>query len=132
MAYNIHGNTFGKTSNSFGAGKNVWHEVKGQFPVGGVIDLASYAVGDVIPAGSLVALNQSAHTAEIVKASETAKLANVNGLLYNDIYVDAAAKSATGAATATVVYAGEVYVDRLAEGIPSGVSLPQIVQIKEA
>ena len=132
MAYNVHGNTFGATSKAQKAGKNVWHEVKGAYPVGGTIDLASYSVGDVIPAGSMVALNQSNHTAEIVKASDASKLASVNGLLYNDIYVDAAAKSATGAATATVVFAGEVYVDRLAEGIPTGVSLPLIVQIKEA
>ena len=29
------GNVFGKTSKEYGGGKNIWHEVKGQFPVGG-------------------------------------------------------------------------------------------------
>lgn len=31
------GNVFGKTSKEYGGGKNIWHEVKGQFPVGGNI-----------------------------------------------------------------------------------------------
>lgn len=131
--YNIHGNTFGTTSAQYGGGKNIWHEVKACYPVGGVVDLTAFSAGDVIPAGSMVALDQATHTAKIVLASDSANLAKVNGLLYNDIVVDAAAKSTTGAATATVVYAGEIYADRCAEVIPDTVfaKLPQIVAIRE-
>lgn len=128
-------NTFGKTSKSYGQGKNIWHEIKGAYPVGGTIaNLSAYKIGDVIPAGSMCALDQAAHTITIVKASDSDQLANVNGLLQNDIYVDEAVKGENGAATGNVVFAGEIYIDRLAEEVPATVlaKLPMIVAIKEA
>lgn len=128
-------NTFGKTSKSYGSGKNIWHEIKGAYPVGGTIaNLADYKVGDIIPAGSMCALDQEAHTITIVKASDAESLANVNGLLQNDIYVDEAVKGEYGNATGNVVFAGEVYIDRLEEEVPAEVlaKLPMIVAIKEA
>lgn len=128
-------NTFGKTSKAYGAGKNIWHEIKGAYPVGGtILGLADIAVGTVIPAGSMCILNQVAHTITIVKAADTDNLANVNGLLQNDIYVDEAVKGENGNATGNVVFAGEIYVDRLEEAIPATVlaNLPMIVAIKEA
>ena len=93
-----------------------------------------YKEGDVIPAGSMCALDQVAHTITIVKAGDTENLANVNGLLQNDIYVDAAVKGEYGNATGNVVFAGEIYIDRLAEAVPAEVlaKLPMIVAIKEA
>jgi hypothetical protein len=128
-------NTFGKTSKSYGSGKNIWHEIKGAYPVGGTIaNLSAYKEGDVIPAGSMCALDQVAHTITIVKAGDAENLANVNGLLQNDIYVDAAVKGEYGNATGNVVFAGEIYIDRLAEAVPTEVlaKLPMIVAIKEA
>lgn len=128
-------NTFGKTSKSYGSGKNIWHEIKGAYPVGGTIaNLADYNVGDVIPSGSMCALDQAAHTITIVKASDTDALANVNGLLQNDIYVDEAVKGVNGNATGNVVFAGEIYIDRCEEEVPASVlaQLPMIVAIKEA
>lgn len=128
-------NTFGQTSKSYGSGKNIWHEIKGAYPVGGTIaNLSAYAVGDVIPAGSMCVLDQVAHTITIVKASETDALANVNGLLQNDIYVDEAVKGTNGNATGNVVFAGEIYIDRCEEEVPASVlaQLPMIVAIKEA
>ena len=95
---------------------------------------SAYKIGDVIPAGSMCALDQAAHTITIVKASDSDALANVNGLLQNDIYVDEAVKGENGAATGNVVFAGEIYIDRLAEAVPATVlaKLPMIVAIKEA
>ena len=127
-------NTFGKTSKAYGSGKNIWHEIKGAYPVGGTIaNLADYNVGDVIPSGSMCALNQATHTITIVKASDTDELANVNGLLQNDIYIDEAVKGENGNATGNVVFAGEIYIDRLEEEVPASVlaKLPMIVAIKE-
>lgn len=127
-------NTFGKTSKAYGQGKNIWHEIKGAYPVGGTIaNLSAFAEGDVIPAGSMCALDQAAHTITIVKASDSDQLANVNGLLQNDIYVDAAVKGEYGNATGNVVFAGEIYIDRLEEDVPAEVlaKLPMIVAIKE-
>lgn len=129
------GHNFGSTSKTYGGGKNIWHEVKAQYPVGGKMVLTGFNVGDVIPAGSMCIYDQSAKTVTVVKANASAEtLAKVNGLLYNDRYVDAAAKATDGCITATVVYAGEIYADRLAEKIPASVlaQLPMIVAIREA
>lgn len=128
-------NTFGKTSKSYGSGKNIWHEIKGAYPVGGTIaNLDDYEVGDVIPSGSMCILDQEDHTITIVKASDADSLASVNGLLQNDIYVDEGVKGETGNATGNVVFAGEIYIDRLEEAVPASVlaKLPMIVAIKEA
>lgn len=127
-------NTFGKTSKAYGSGKNIWHEIKGAYPVGGTIaNLTDYNVGDVIPSGSMCALDQAAHTITIVKASDSENLAKVNGLLQNDIYIDEAVKGENGNATGNVVFAGEIYIDRLEEEVPASVlaQLPMIVAIKE-
>lgn len=127
-------NTFGQTSKSYSGGKNIWHEIKGAYPVGGTIaNLSAYNVGEVIPAGSMCALDQANHTITIVKASDSDQLGNVNGLLQNDIYVDEAVKGANGNATGNVVFAGEIYIDRLDEEVPASVlaKLPMIVAIKE-
>lgn len=127
-------NTFGGTTTTYSGGKNVWHEIKAAYPVGGIVSLSSYSVGTVIPAGSMCILNQVTHAITIVAASDTENLEKVNGLLQNDIYVDQAAKGTTGVATGSVVYAGEIYVDRLAEDIPAAVlaNLPMIVALEEA
>lgn len=127
-------NTFGKTSKAYGQGKNIWHEIKGAYPVGGTIaNLSAYEIGDVIPAGSMCALDQATHTITIVKASDSGQLANVNGLLQNDIYIDEAVKGENGNATGNVVFAGEIYIDRLEEEVPASVlsNLPMIVSINE-
>lgn len=127
-------NTFGKTSKSYGSGKNIWHEIKGAYPVGGTIaNLADYNVGDVIPSGSMCALDQATHTITIVKAADSDSQASVNGLLQNDIYIDEAVKGENGNATGNVVFAGEIYIDRLEEEVPASVlaQLPMIVAIKE-
>lgn len=127
-------NTFGNTGKSYGGGKNIWHEIKGAYPVGGTIEnLSAYAEGSVIPAGSMCKLDPATHKITIVKASESDSLASVNGLLQNDIYVDAGVKGTNGNATGNVVFAGEIYIDRCAEEIPASVlaNLPMIVAIKE-
>ena len=128
-------NTFGQTSKAYSGGKNIWHEIKSAYPVGGTIaNLSAFAAGTVIPAGSMCALDQVTHKITIVKASDSDLLASVNGLLQNDIYVDEAVKGANGNATGNVVFAGEVYIDRLAEEVPASVlaKLPMIVAIQEA
>ena len=127
------GNVFGRTSKSYEGGKNIWHEVKGQFPVGGKIVNASDYVGNVIPAGSMCKYNPVAAEITIVKnADAVSEAANIKGLLYHDVYVDADLIDAY--ATGAVVFAGEIYIDRVAEAIPAEVLavLPMIVPIKEA
>jgi len=59
-------------------------------------------------------------------------IAKINGLLYNDVLVDADAINA--ASTGTVVYEGMVFEDMLAEPIPAAVKaiLPQITYFKHA
>lgn len=132
------GNTFGLKETSYGSGKTIWHEVKGAYPCGGnITNIASYK-GKVIPAGSMCQFDQVANTITIVKASEiktasqtgaSIEPATIKGLLYNDVYVENDSTFCTG----SVVFAGEVYADRLAEAVPAEVwaVLPMIVPINE-
>ena len=133
------GNTFGRGQKEYGSGKNIWHEVRGSFPVGGSISNISDFKGKVIPAGSMCVLDQSAHTIKIVKASEiktasqseaTVEPKTIKGLLYHDVYVE----NDTTYATGNVVFSGEIYADRLAEEVPDDVwaVLPMIVPIHES
>lgn len=131
-------NTFGRTEKTYGSGKNIWHEIKGSYPCGGKVDLTGYSVGDVIPSGSMCVFDQVANTITIAKAADIKTTANtngtvdpgkVNGLLQNDIYYEEGTTYATG----NVVFAGEIYIDRVKEEIPDEVLklLPMIVPIKE-
>lgn len=127
------GNVFGRTSKSYEGGKHIWHEVKGQYPVGGKIVNASEFAGKVIPAGSMCKYDPVAAEITIVKnADAVAEASNIKGLLYHDVYVDADLTDVY--ATGAVVFAGEIYIDRVAEAIPAEVlaKLPMIVAIKEA
>lgn len=134
------GNVFGRTDKSYGSGKNIWHEVKGAYPCGGSISNISDFKGKVIPAGSMCQFDQVDNTIKIVKSTEikTASQSGasvepntIKGLLYNDVYVES--DVATPYATGSVVFAGEIYADRLAEVIPAEVwaVLPMIVPIYE-
>nr|DAV38595.1 MAG TPA: Protein of unknown function (DUF1697) [Caudoviricetes sp.] len=132
-------NTFGKTEKSYGSGKSIWHEIKGAFPVGGKItNLSDFAEGSVIPSGSMCVFDQAKAEIKIAKATDIKTATNtggtvdpktVKGLLQNDIYKEAGVDYATG----NVVFAGEIYIDRLAEAVPDEVLavLPMIVPIKE-
>lgn len=134
------GNVFGRTDKNYGSGKNIWHEVRGAYPCGGSISNISEFKGKVIPAGSMCQFDQVDNTIKIVKATEikTASQAGasvepntIKGLLYNDVYVESDVP--TPYATGSVVFAGEIYADRLAEVIPAEVwaVLPMIVPIYE-
>ena len=134
------GNVFGRTDKNYGSGKNIWHEVRGAYPCGGSISNISEFKGKVIPAGSMCQFDQVDNTIKIVKATEikTASQASasvepntIKGLLYNDVYVESDVP--TPYATGSVVFAGEIYADRLAEVIPAEVwaVLPMIVPIYE-
>lgn len=134
------GNVFGRTNKKYGSGKNIWHEVKGAYPCGGKISNISDFAGEVIPAGSMCQFDQVTAAITIVKASEiktdsqtTASVdpSTIKGLLYNDVYVESDVTDPY--ATGSVVFAGEIYVDRLAEEVPDEVLavLPMILPIHE-
>lgn len=134
------GNVFGKTSREYGGSKNIWHEVKGQFPVGGKITNADDFKGNVIPSGSMCKYDEVKAEVTIVKASEVktatqpdamVEPSSIRGLLYHDVYVETELSNTY--ATGAVVFAGEIYIDRLAEEIPAEVLavLPMIVPIHE-
>lgn len=134
------GNVFGRTDKNYGSGKNIWHEVRGAYPCGGSISNISNFKGKVIPAGSMCQFDQVDNTIKIVKASEIKTASQIGasiepntikGLLYNDVYVESDVP--TPYATGSVVFAGEIYADRLAEVVPAEVwaVLPMIVPIHE-
>lgn len=133
------GNTFGSTTKSLGIGQNIWHEIKGCYPVGGMVsNLADFSDYEVIPSGSMCVYDQAAKTVKIVKATDLKTTENeggtvepntINGLLRHDIYNHKDVEKAT----ASVVFAGEIYIDRCKEAIPDEVlaNLPMIVPIRE-
>lgn len=138
------GNSFGRKETGYGGGKHIWHEIRGAYPVGGTISNYADYQGKVIPAGSMCQYDQATKTIKIVKASDiktgeeeetgTVDATAVKGLLERDVYVDATADGVANAVyTGCVVFAGEIYSDRLAEAVPDSVwgNLPMIVQIKE-
>ncbi len=132
------GNSFRKKEESFGSGKNIWHEIKGAYPCGGKItNISDFVSQGVIPSGSMCQFDQVKNEIKIIKSAEI-KLTDgggevepntIKGLLQNDVYV----KSDTTFATGSVVFAGEIYSDRCAEKIPAEVfaALPMIVPIRE-
>lgn len=116
-------NTFGRTSDVYGGSpKNIWYIVRERLLIGATVsNLSDFNVGDVIPAGSMLIVNEVAHTCEVVTAATVqSKAAQVNALLENDIYIDNAAVL-TGGATATCVRRGTIYVDRCEVEIPASV-----------
>lgn len=102
------GNTFGNESVSWNNGqKRIWREIRHRFPSGGVFkssDLATYA-GKVIPAGTPVIFDQKEKILTIVTGKEEEAVASIDGFTQEDVYV----KEGTTAATATVIYDGEIY-----------------------
>lgn len=132
------GNSFGKKEESFGSGKNIWHEIKGAFPVGGKITNISSYKGQVIPAGSMCQFDQVKAEITIVKATDVKTTSNAEGTVTPDkvkglLQFDVPVNNETTYATGSVVFAGEIYANRLAEAIPAEVLavLPMIVPIYE-
>lgn len=123
-------NTIGSYSAKIGGNFVVWVRVDRVEHFGGNLDVTKYQPGDVIPAGSMAIFDQQANTVEIVKATDTAKLSKVNGLIYNDICIPSNPVLATGA----IVTSGKIYADRAGvDGIPPSVepNLPMISFIRE-
>ncbi len=117
---------YGRTEKVFGSGKNIWFDVPKVYPVGGVIDTAGLDKGDIIPAGSICALDTASGVLTIV-ASDAESFEGVNGLLYNDVIVN---EYTTG----TVVYEGVVFEDMLEAKVPAGAKalMPNIVYFNHA
>ena len=102
------GNTFGSESVSWNNGqKRIWREIRHRFPSGGMFkssDLTTYA-GKVIPAGTPVIFDQKKKELTIVTGKEESAVTAFDGFTQEDVYV----KEGTTAATATVIYDGEIY-----------------------
>lgn len=126
-------NTIGSYRAELGGNFVVWVRVDRVEHFGGNLDVSLYQPGDVIPAGSMAIFDQQANTVEIVKADAAAdKLAKVNGLIFNDIYIPSNPILATGA----IVTSGKIYADRAGvDGIPLAVEnngkLPMISFMRE-
>lgn len=71
---------YGRKEKTFGSGKNIWVDVPKVYPVGGKINTSGMTLGDVIPAGSICALNTAAGTIDVYSAIYTAPVAEVDTL----------------------------------------------------
>lgn len=104
-------NTYVQGRRTYGGGKTVWHTITEKYPVGGSIDVTKYKAGDLVPAGSMVALDVIGGKAEIVTKDDAVKLKDVIGLTQGDIYVPENAV----AITTDVVTKGMVEADLIPE-----------------
>lgn len=71
---------YGRKEKTFGSGKNIWVDVPKVYPVGGKINTSGMTLGDVIPAGSICALNTAAGTIRVYPAIYTEPVAEVDTL----------------------------------------------------
>ena len=125
-------NTYGKREKTIGGSLVVWYHVEHAYPSGGTIDILGMGLsaGDIIPAGSMCALDFAGGTLKIVPSTATVpELEEVNGLLLNDVSIEEGNDYATGA----VVYEGTIYEERLADSVPDDAKarMPRITFLKE-
>lgn len=127
------------TSNTISQGQV--YQIGGDYPVwarvrevyqGGNISLTGLSAGDVIHAGTPVIFNGPGKDVTIVKITDKANLAKVNGLMFNDVCIPAGCVSASCA----VVRNGRIYANRAngGEGLPKSLEaqLPGIEFVYEA
>lgn len=102
------GNTYGSETFEISNGqKRIWREIRHRFPSGGTFDAATLTQnkGKVIPAGSPVKFDQSKKELTLVTGKEGEGSVVIDGFTQEDVYV----KDGVTAATATVIYDGEIY-----------------------
>lgn len=125
-------NTIAQGSAQFGGNFPVWSRVDKLYQGGGFLDVADYAAGDVIGAGTMVIFNGAGKEVTIVKSTDTENLEKVNGLIFEDVCIPDGCIHATCA----VVKSGRIYADRVANGIPASVEdnvrLAEIEFVREA
>lgn len=80
-------NVYGQTEERIGGNTPVWLGTVKPVPVGATIIAAERLEGQVIPAGTPVAYNPVAKTANLDRDAEAA-VGRANAYLYNDIYFD--------------------------------------------
>lgn len=105
-------NAYGQTTRNFGGNIPVWLGTVKPIPVGAVLE-AEYIVDKALyRAGTPVQYNAEART---FKPLTPAEVANANGYLYNDIYLDAISETdLNNAATGAIVmhHAEGLLIDR--------------------
>lgn len=68
---------YGRIVKEYGSGKNIWVDVPKVYPVGGKINTSGMTLGDIIPAGSICALNTAAGTIDVYSAISSDAVAEV-------------------------------------------------------
>lgn len=109
------GNTFQNGTVAVpGKARKVWREIRHQYPAGGKVVNVSAWYGGIIPAGTPCKYDRATKEvtcyldSAITGASDVSTL-GINGFTQEDIDCRAINASATGVATATVIYDGEIY-----------------------
>lgn len=113
------GNTYGTTTKEWKNGqKRVWREIRHRYPAGGTFSASFLGTnkGKVIPCGTPVALDQSSKELTVVTGKESGTIV-IDGFTQEDVWVR---EDGTQAASATVVYAGEIYEPVLKAAVLGG------------
>lgn len=106
-------NTYGSRTKQIGGdSKVIWRKVNSKIQSGGTIDLSSYNVGDIIPAGTAVVQETVGGEITLYKGGTLdAKQAYMVGFTENDICKE----EGDTIGTCAIVTDGELYVNRLAD-----------------
>jgi hypothetical protein len=123
-------NVISTYSKTVGGDYPVWIKRGDNLQGGGLIATADIPDDGIIPEGTMVIFNGIGKAVTIVKSTDTANLAKVNGLIAYNVVVP---KDKTLVdATCAVTREGKIYADRA--GIPASVEalLPNIEFVREA
>ena len=132
----IIGNTFQAGQSYYGHARKVWREIRHQYPAGGKVANVSAWYGSIIPAGTPCKYDRATkevlcYTDDAIGDAADPTTLGINGFTQEDIDCRAINASATGFATATVIYDGEIYDYAFTTGtlevLESLTSIPQIV-----
>lgn len=108
-------NTYGSKLKSYGGGKVVWRTVEEKYPCGATIDISALAVGEMIKAGTPIALKPASHVATVLKDAAAVTTATTAKQLIAYVENDVVKEDGDTIGTCAAVVAGQLYVDRCDE-----------------
>lgn len=104
-------NAYGQTAENFGGNTPVWLGTVKPIPMGAVLEDSFVKAGAIYRAGTPVEYNAADRTFKPLENAE-ASAANVNGYLYNDIYIDALGENTAATGAIVMHHAEGLLIDR--------------------
>ena len=104
-------NAYGQSAETFGGNTPVWLGTVKPIPMGAVLEASFVKAGAIYRAGTPVEYNAADRTFKPLANAE-ASAANVNGYLYNDIYIDKLGENDAATGAIVMHHAEGLLIDR--------------------